>query len=295
VQRIISENFGTFRYNVSNYNKVCVSENIFTIPQNMKLAGSIDGELLCITFMNRGSSSFSCSSVEKGYLNNNTFNLFYLNNESSCETECGKEQNNDLFEIYVEKDFFIDLTEKYPEIFEGMFSKINRGQSFFLFENGRFITRPMHDVLGQIKNAYLTGNIAPLLVEAKLLELFSMMLVTELPPAKKTVNTVLCDKMHEAKFILEKQYSNPPSLSELSRHLGISGTAMKEGFKKVFNTTVYGYLFDYRMRKAGQLLKDNSELNIFDVAIKIGYEHQANFSSAFKRKFGVTPKEFKKR
>ncbi|TKG95911.1 AraC family transcriptional regulator [Puteibacter caeruleilacunae] len=295
VRRTISETFGTFQYCVSNYNKVCVSENVFSISECMKLTGGIEGEVLCLTFMNQGRSSFKSSTVDKRYLNNNTYNFFYLNDEKSCETECGKLQHNHLTEIYIDRSFIIDLTEKHPDIFEQMFAKVDRHESFALFEDGRSILWQMHDVLAQIKNANLLGNIAPLMVEAKLLELFSMMLINERHSAKNKINAALRDKMHEAKYIIEKQYSTPPSLYELSRHLGISVTAMKDGFKKVFDTTLYGHLHDYRMKKAENLLITNSDLNIFDVAMKVGYEHQANFSAAFKRKFGVTPREFKKR
>lgn len=291
----ILKSFGTFNYTVSNYRNICVSENVFSLSDDLKLLGNINSEMLCLTFMNTGNSAFSCGSLPKNTLNANTYNLFYINNEEQSITECTKHPNNDLCEIYLSKDFFVELAGKYPELFEKMFNKVEKKQSFAEFENGRFINHQMKEALTQIKNAGIAGNIAPLLVESKVLELFSIMLNEEPHDNEIKVNSTLRDKMHEAKYIIEKQYHNPPGVCEIAQQLGICGTTMKEGFKKVFNTTLYAYLFDYRMKKAEQLLRANTELSILDVAVKIGYEHQANFSAAFKRKYGVSPKAFQKR
>ena len=50
----------------------------------------------------------------------------------------------------------------------------------------------------------------------------------------------------------------------------------------------FQYLFDYRMRLAVLYLLD-SDMTINDIAIKLGYDYQSHFCTAFKRKYGVTP------
>ncbi len=50
----------------------------------------------------------------------------------------------------------------------------------------------------------------------------------------------------------------------------------------------YKYLFDYRMRLAVLYLLD-SEMAINDIGIKLGYDYQSHFCTAFKRKYGVSP------
>ena len=50
----------------------------------------------------------------------------------------------------------------------------------------------------------------------------------------------------------------------------------------------YKYLFDYRMRLAVLYLLD-SEMAINNIGIKLGYDYQSHFCTAFKRKYGVSP------
>ena len=54
----------------------------------------------------------------------------------------------------------------------------------------------------------------------------------------------------------------------------------------------FQYLFDYRMRLAVLYLLD-SDMTINDIAIKLGYDYQSYFYTAFKRKYGVSPIEYR--
>ncbi len=60
----------------------------------------------------------------------------------------------------------------------------------------------------------------------------------------------------------------------------------------LFGTTVFGYLFEYRMEMACRLLLD-SEMNVQEIGNNIGYEHHSHFPTAFKRRFGVSPLEYR--
>ncbi|MCL3781978.1 AraC family transcriptional regulator [Prolixibacteraceae bacterium JC049] len=293
-KRTVFEDFGTFQYSVANYNRICISENRFSLNEDIKMHGSIEGEIICLTFMNQGNSQFSCNSFQSCNIDQNTCNLFYLNNEKRSETAVEQNSTNNLLEIYLAKDFLVELCEKYPAIFHGIYHKIYRQESFALFENSRFLTPQIQEVLHQIKNAEILGNVAPLLVEAKIMELFTLLVDNSQSSYQSEIKRSTQNKIYEAKAIIENKYQKPPSIDELSRELGICSTSLKEGFKKTFKSTLYGYLFDFRMMKAEHMLKSNSELDLLDVALKVGYEHQANFSAAFKRKYGITPLQFKK-
>jgi len=67
---------------------------------------------------------------------------------------------------------------------------------------------------------------------------------------------------------------------------------LKAGFKEALRTTVFNYLFDYRMNIAIHYLLDTNK-SIGEVAGLVGYEHQAHFCTAFRRKFNVTPSEYR--
>ena len=64
-------------------------------------------------------------------------------------------------------------------------------------------------------------------------------------------------------------------------------------FDKKFKTAKYRkFLFDYRMRLAVLYLLD-SDMAINDIGIKLGYDYQSHFCTAFKRKYGVSPIEYR--
>ena len=85
-----------------------------------------------------------------------------------------------------------------------------------------------------------------------------------------------------------------PSLHELATMVGTNECTLKKAFKQEFGTTVFQYLFDYRMDLAAQYLLESS-LSINEIGMMLGYDYQSHFCTAFKRKYGVSPMEFRLR
>lgn len=99
--------------------------------------------------------------------------------------------------------------------------------------------------------------------------------------------------LHKAKQILNQNISNPPSIKELSRLVGMNDFKLKYGFKMLFNQTPYGYLFEAKMQKAKTML-NSKDYNVSEVAKLIGYSQHGNFTKAFCGYFGFYPKDLKK-
>ncbi|MHC5731764.1 MAG: helix-turn-helix transcriptional regulator, partial [Nostoc sp.] len=72
------------------------------------------------------------------------------------------------------------------------------------------------------------------------------------------------DCVYHAKEILLKHHDNPPSLIQLARQVGLNDRKLKQGFRQVFGTTVFGYLHQYRMELAHKLLIQGN-MNITEV------------------------------
>jgi AraC-like DNA-binding protein len=53
---------------------------------------------------------------------------------------------------------------------------------------------------------------------------------------------------------------------------------------------VVGYLIQRRLEAAERLLRQG-DLKVTEVANLVGYEHLGQFSAAFKRQFGITPRQ----
>lgn len=97
-----------------------------------------------------------------------------------------------------------------------------------------------------------------------------------------------------ARDILFREFKNPPSVEELSRRVGINQCKLKKLFHYFFKNTPYGLVLDFRMTNAYQLL-ESTGCQVAVAAETIGYSHASNFSAAFIKYFGVSPKEITKK
>ena len=74
----------------------------------------------------------------------------------------------------------------------------------------------------------------------------------------------------------------------------MSRSAFAVRFKELLGQTPLGYVIEWRMQKAIQLLEQRDK-KLIDVAQLVGYESDAAFSKTFKRVVGASPGEFRKR
>lgn len=83
------------------------------------------------------------------------------------------------------------------------------------------------------------------------------------------------------------------TIDQLAAELGVSVTALKMSFKSVYGAPIYQYQKDLRLQKSQQLLRETT-LPVAAIAGEVGYTNPAKFSSAFKKRFGVSPTEYKR-
>jgi AraC family transcriptional regulator, transcriptional activator of the genes for pyochelin and ferripyochelin receptors len=102
------------------------------------------------------------------------------------------------------------------------------------------------------------------------------------------------ERLYHAREILQRNLENPPSLVTLARQVGLNDYKLKSGFRQVFNTTVFGYLRDYRLEQARQLLAER-QLSVTEVCNMVGYSSLSAFNAAFRKKFGCNPSVCMKR
>lgn len=84
-----------------------------------------------------------------------------------------------------------------------------------------------------------------------------------------------------------------PSISNLAKKACMSPSKLKTLFKNVYGYSLYAYFNKNRMIRAKELMKDRN-LTIKEVGYDIGYSNLSQFTAAFKKEFGLTPKEFQK-
>lgn len=98
--------------------------------------------------------------------------------------------------------------------------------------------------------------------------------------------------LNSAMQILKQNYKNPPTIQSLARSICINETKLKLGFKELFGMTIHASITQARMQEAKQLISQK-ELNLAQISKELGYKQQHNFTTAFKKYFGINPSKIK--
>lgn len=80
-------------------------------------------------------------------------------------------------------------------------------------------------------------------------------------------------------------------VEELAKEIGLSPSQFYRRLKQLTGQIPNGYLRNYRLQKAAELLKSNAGLNVAEVMYQIGIESSSYFSTSFKKLHGVSPSE----
>lgn len=216
-----------------------------------------------------------------------------------------------MFHAALSHEHLRALTELYPDRLEAVMRHVENIDRDAIL--GGYSTDGSHSPIGEghgkfnpasaIQQNCLSAIFSPHILGNSTGELVTDNLMTYLSglfPGKhrtKSLNrvpytTLLRGKIHLAREIIEANIQKPLSLRRLALDIGTNENYLKAGFKYEFGMTVFGYLFERRMLIARQLLADTS-LPVEQIARIVGYTDPIGFYSPFRRRFGLTPTQFR--
>ena len=111
---------------------------------------------------------------------------------------------------------------------------------------------------------------------------------------QKDKNTKYKDLVQKIKNIIKSEYSNDISLKYISDKLDLSTYHISHIFNQYSDLNLNEYIIKTRMEKATEMLM-NSNLNISQIAYKVGFKDPHYFSNVFKYTYEMTPKEYRNR
>lgn len=97
---------------------------------------------------------------------------------------------------------------------------------------------------------------------------------------------------HNARTHLLKSLADTVPMAELEKRTNSNSKHLNMAFKMCAGVTVYEYLREERMKEARLLLQQTQQA-VQAVALEVGFADSANFATAFKDRFGLTPREFR--
>lgn len=133
---------------------------------------------------------------------------------------------------------------------------------------------------------------------AKFLEIFSLLLESAFSQPMEACPVVLSpgieSKLQQVRRHIIGHLDEVPNPDKLAVLYDLPRNTLREGYRYIYGKTIHQYHTDHKLESAMQMLHQG-ELLVKEVAFKIGYQNPSHFISAFKKKFGHTPKQYHKR
>lgn len=144
----------------------------------------------------------------------------------------------------------------------------------------------MHCSLAKFKeqSQITLSFIVPVVHELHLHEYFNDTLIKQ--RINRQADAVLIQEIYD--YILENLEEPLPKLKTLARKFGTNEFKLKSGFRQFFNTSVYSFYNDERLKRAHTMISQR-DLPLKEIALLTGFSTYPNFSKAFKKKYGYNP------
>ena len=165
---------------------------------------------------------------------------------------------------------------------------------FSALDERRFVITPdIYRSLGCFRDLETVGNgFRMMQTEARMQELMSISIETASggfsPPRIHRDDSEL---VRQIKRRIDLAPASVPEISILAKEYGISVSKLSRSFKLQYGTPLHAYVIECRLCESARLLAQQN-LTVGEVAALVGYSKPSQFSAAFKRRFGVSPKDY---
>ncbi len=131
--------------------------------------------------------------------------------------------------------------------------------------------------------------------QAKFLEIFSLLMETafgqRMDACPVMMSPAIESKIHRVRLHIIDNIDQIPDPDHLAMIYELPRNTLREGYRYMYGKTIHQYHADHKLESAMQML-ESGELLVKEIAFKIGYQNPSHFISAFKKKYGYTPKQY---
>jgi AraC family transcriptional activator of pyochelin receptor len=185
-----------------------------------------------------------------------------------------------------------NLPNEEGELFGEMLNQLVNPIDHYV-EGPSFIMTPeMQSIVDSLFNIKYEGKTKMMFFRSQITTLLSHFFGQLANLNTKKIKTLEREKLNQAKDILLENIDNPPSLSEISKQIGLNTFKLKKDFKAFFGVPVFKYLQNERLILAHKMIR-NQDATVQEAAWHVGYDSLSSFSNAFEKKFGYRPSQIK--
>lgn len=269
---------------ISYYNWHC-KERI-----ELEWKSNLDAVILC--FNMKGKTIINNKSYAKLFeLGKYQHNLFY--SQSSEGILKNDELQVNTFMIQFNPDAFLRVTQDANNVLKRFGEEVIQGKTIVLSDDSLYMDVNMLNAINAMVSCKYQDELKKMFLLSKSMELLVLQAEAynklHYGAPKYLKNEYDKERIIYAREYLVRHLDMPPALTDLAKIAGINEYKLKKGFKEMFGNTVFGYLADIRLEIAKTDLLENKK-TASEIAFELGYSSAQHFSSAFKKKFGVSPK-----
>ncbi|WYP26520.1 AraC family transcriptional regulator [Alkalihalobacillus sp. FSL W8-0930] len=101
------------------------------------------------------------------------------------------------------------------------------------------------------------------------------------------------DKLRPLVEWLEQAHAEDIGLNDMAAYLNVSSQYLNRLFHHTFTMSPYSFLIQLRIRKAKEILIQNADVPLKNIAFLVGFNDVSNFVATFKKIEGMTPKVYR--
>ncbi|MGY3791884.1 helix-turn-helix domain-containing protein [Aquimarina sp. 433] len=202
-----------------------------------------------------------------------------------------------IFSLEINRKLFEEKIESFlPDMHDDLrmlFRDVNGINTFYSKNN---YSLDISKLISEFTECELSGFMRQVYLEGKAYEILTLLLKQYLddlkdPDKRQIIRQATIEAVENAVTIIEEEIEGIGNIVNLAKRVGLNQNTLQSGFKKLYNTSVNEFIKNFRIEKAKDLLEE-SDLNITEITYKVGINSRSYFSKLFKKKYGVTPKNY---
>lgn len=92
--------------------------------------------------------------------------------------------------------------------------------------------------------------------------------------------------------VIDERWRMPLRVGELAQCVGLGASRLEHLFKEEARISIRDFIHERRLFEAAQLLVSTEE-RVSVISFQVGFAHVSNFNHAFKKRFGVSPRQYR--
>jgi len=278
IQEIVTPNF-----------TVCYT--IYQINMDVDIAVRASRPYLVMELALENEFEWNFASIERFYIKDTCWNLFYLPDPAGIYSF--KKGAYIGFDILFSTELLFSLEEYFPFL-TGFLSNVKDGQPALLLQHSPPFTIEASDIVNRVLTYHYEKEIFFLYTDHYVRNLV-LLLLRETGNIESMYGEVSTDiaKMYKVQKQLESDLVHSPNLDRIAQEMTMSVSKLNKYFTKMFGKSPKEYWKECRLEKAADELKKPIK-PVKQIAKELGYR-QGTFIDAFKKKFGMTPLEWRRK